>query len=177
MDRGRAITSGRHLTSAVLGACILLLASAAGLVEEPRSRTLFSQGANTARDLIPVLDPAIAPPAGSEASVYLPVRFPHDSDRLSDKTRRNPSVISEMMLAPDPGGMPFTVEMHTDAGGGAAFNENLSLRWARSAADYFVRPGVPRSQLAIRSLGETVPLSGEQRRVEFARRFQGGGLA
>ena len=76
MEEGRAITSGRHLTNAVLGACILLLASAAVLAEEPRSRTHFSQGANTARDLIPVLDPAIVPPAGSEASVYLPVRFP-----------------------------------------------------------------------------------------------------
>lgn len=171
------MTSGRHLRSLLLGAGILLLAPAAVLAEEPRSRTLFGQGANTARDLIPVLDPATAPPSGSEVSVYLPVRFAHDSDRLSDMARRNLAIISEVMLAPELGGVLFTVEGHTDASGSAAYNDGLSLRRAQSAADYLVRLGVPRSRLAIRGLGETDllpgvdPLSAEQRRVEFVRRF------
>ena len=85
-----------------------------------------------------------------------------------------------MMLAPEPGGVPFTVERHTDASDGAAVNEDLSLRRVRSA-DYLVRSGVSRSQLAICGLGETDllpgvdPMSGEQRQAEFVRRFQGGG--
>lgn len=171
------MTSGRHMRSLLLGAGILALASAVGLAEEPRSRTLFSSGTNTARDLIPILDPATVPPAGSEVSVYLPVRFAHDSDRLSDTARRNLAIISEVMLASELGGVLFTVEGHTDASGKAAYNEDLSLRRARSAADYLVRLGVQRSQLAIRGLGETDllpgvdPLSAEQRRVEFVRRF------
>ncbi len=166
----------RNNGSALLGIAILATAPAAS-AEEVRSRTLFDSGMGTARDLIVVLNPQNAPAPGSEVSVYLPVRFAFDSDRLSDAARRNLAVISEAMLAPEFGDVIFTVEGHTDASGSAAYNEGLSLRRARSAADYLVRLGVPRSRLAVRGLGETAPLPGadplaaEQRRVEFVRRF------
>jgi len=171
------MTYRRYLTGAVVGGCILALGSAAGLAEESRSRTLFDKGASTARDLIPILNPVQPPPPGSEVSVYLPVRFAYDSAALSNIARRNLAIVSEAMLAPELRGVVFTVEGHTDASGSAAYNERLSLRRARSAADYLVRLGVPLSRLAVRGLGETAllpgvgPLAAEQRRVEFVRRF------
>ena len=167
----------RNTGSALLGIAILMIAPATVSAEEVRSRTMFDSGTSTARDLIVVLDPQDAPEPGSEISVYLPVRFAFDSDRLSDESRRNLAVISEAMLAPELGDVVFTVEGHTDASGSAAYNEGLSLRRSRSAADYLVRLGVPRSRLAVRGLGETAllpsadPLAAEQRRVEFVRRF------
>lgn len=167
----------KHAKGMLAGVCMLVIATAAVQSEEVRSRTLVDLETGTARDLILVLDPAEAPPAGSEVSVYLPVRFAFDSDRLSDTARRNLAVISEVMMAPELTGVVFTVEGHTDASGSAAYNESLSLRRALSAADYLVRLGVPRSRLAVRGLGEAAllpgvgPLAAEQRRVEFVRRF------
>lgn len=167
----------RNTGSALLGIAVLAIAPASASAEEVRSRTMFDSATGTARDLIVVLDPQDAPAPGSEVSVYLPVRFAFDSDRLSDEARRNLAVISEAMLAPELGDVIFTVEGHTDASGSAAYNEGLSIRRARSAADYLVRLGVSRSRLAVRGLGESAllpgvdPLAAEQRRVEFVRRF------
>lgn len=155
----------------------VFLAASAAISDEPRTRVLFDEGTTTARNLIPTLAPEQAPPTGSEISVNLPVEFAYDSATLSDKARRNLAVISEAMLASELEGVLFVVEGHTDASGSAAYNGGLSLRRARSAANYLVRLGVPHSRLAIRGLGETAllpgadPLSAQQRRVEFVRQF------
>ena len=156
---------------------VLLAPGLAAAADEVRARTLFDAGADRARDLIVVLDPAEAPPAGSEVSVYLPVRFAHDSAALSDVAQRHLAVIAEALSAPALVAVEFVVEGHTDASGGAAYNDALSFRRASSAAAYLVALGVRASRLAVRGRGEADllagvdPLAAAQRRVEIVRQF------
>ena len=168
---------GRISRHAVLACGVLAVAWTSSVAEEARSRTLFQPGANNARDLIVVLDPAQKPPAGSEVSVYLPIRFAFDSAELSVTARHNLATIAEAVSAPQLQAVPFVVEGHTDASGAAAYNESLSLRRAHSALLYLVSLGVPQSRLVASGRGEADLLSGvdplapQQRRVEFVRRF------
>lgn len=169
--------NGRIWRHAVLACGMLAVASASTVADEPRSRTLFQPGANTARDLVVVLDPEQKPPAGSEVSVYLPIRFAYDSAELSVTARRNLATIAEAISVPQLQGVRFVVEGHTDASGTAAYNESLSLRRAHSALAYLVSLGVPQSRLVAIGRGEADllagidPLAARQRRVEFVRRF------
>ena len=145
--------------------------------QEARSRTLFNPGTENARDLIVTLDPATAPPAGSEVSVYLPIQFAYDSAELSGTAMHNLVTIAQAILAPELQGVRFVVEGHTDASGTAAYNRSLSLRRADAALRYLVSLGVQPARLVANGRGETDLLPGvdpraaEQRRVEFVRQF------
>ncbi|MCT4655149.1 MAG: OmpA family protein [Cohaesibacter sp.] len=145
--------------------------------EDIRSRSAFTQGSSTVRDLVVVLDPDQKPPQGSEVSVYLPVRFAYNSSALSQVAKRNLDVIAEAMLTPKLKAINFIVEGHTDASGSRSYNQALSLRRAQSAARYLGQKGVEAKRLAIRGHGEDNPLpnhparAAEQRRVEFVRIF------
>lgn len=172
------MTGRRGWPGAVLAAALALAPGVAAAGEDGvRARTLFDTGADRARDLIVVLDPAEAPPAGSEVSVYLPIRFAHDSAVLSGEARRNLAVIAEALSAAALAGVAVTVEGHTDASGSAAYNDALSYRRASSAAEYLVALGVRASRLTVRGRGEADllagvdPLAAAQRRVEIVRRF------
>lgn len=168
---------GRASRYAVLTCGMLAGAPALSMAEESRSRTLFDPGADKARNLILTLDPANAPPAGSEVSVYLPVQFAFDSAALSGAARRNLAIIAEAISAPELSGVLFVVEGHSDASGDAAYNASLSLRRASSALQYLVSLGVRPASLVATGRGEADllpgvdPLAAEQRRVEFVRRF------
>lgn len=162
---------------AVVAGALILAPGPAAAEDGARARTLFDADADRARDLIVILDPAQAPAAGSEVSVYLPIRFAHDSAALSGEARRNLAVISEALSAPELAGVAFVVEGHTDASGGAAYNDALSYRRASSATDYLVALGVRASRLTVRGRGESDllagvdPLAAAQRRVEIVRQF------
>lgn len=145
--------------------------------DERRSRTLFDPGSHSAKNLILTLDPANAPPAGSEISVYLPIRFAYDSAELSATAMRNLSTIAEALSAPELQGVSFVVEGHTDASGTDAYNRSLSVRRANSALQFLVSRGVHPTRLVAEGRGEANLLPGvdpraaQQRRVEFVRRF------
>ncbi len=162
---------------AILALGILAVATVSAAAEEVRSRTLFNPGTDRARDLVIALNPATTPPAGSEVSVYLPVRFAYDSDQLSDVARRNLATIAEALSAPELAGVRFIVEGHTDATGSAVYNHDLSLRRASSALGYLASRGVDLSRLIVQGRGESDPLpsvdptAAEQRRVEIVRMF------
>ena len=168
---------GRIWRHAIVACGMLAVASASSVADEARSRTLFQPGANNARDLIVVLDPAQKPPAGSEVSVYLPIQFAYDSAELSVTARHNLATIAEAVSAPQLQAVRFVVEGHTDASGTAGYNESLSLRRAHSALLYLVSLGVPQTRLVASGRGEADllpgvdPLAAQQRRVEFVRRF------
>ena len=167
----------RFWRSAVLVFGILAIVPASALADENRARTLFKPGTDQARDLVVVLDPATPPPAGSEVSVYLPIRFAYDSAELSATARQNLAIIAEALLAPELRGVQFIVEGHTDAVGSAEYNNGLSLRRAGSALHHLVSQGVQQSRLLVQGRGESDPLPGvnsmapEQRRVEVVRLF------
>ena len=168
---------GRVWQYAIVACGVLAIAPALSPAQEARSRTLFNPGSHNARNLILTLDPANAPPAGSEVSVYLPIQFAYDSAELSATAMRNLATIAEAISAPELQGVRFVVEGHTDASGTAAYNRSLSLRRANSASQYLVSLGVQPARLAANGRGEADllpgidPLAAEQRRVEFVRRF------
>ena len=168
---------GRVWRYAIVACGVLAAAPMLSPAQDARSRTLFESGSHNARDLVLTLDPANAPPSGSEVSVYLPIRFGHDSAALSATAKRNLATIAEAISAPELQGVRFVVEGHTDASGTAAYNQSLSLRRAGSALQYLVSLGVKPARLAANGRGEVDllpgidPLAPEQRRVEFVRRF------
>ena len=169
---------GRYWRCAVLACGLLAAAPLLSQAEGTRARTLFTPGASKARDLVVTLDPAQAPPAGGEVSVYLPVQFALDSATLSRTAKQNLAIIAEALSAPELQNVIFVVEGHTDASGTAAYNESLSLRRATSAAQFLVSRGVHPTRLVVNGRGEGDLLPGvhshaaEQRRVEFVRRFR-----
>ena len=168
---------GRVWQCAVVMCGVLAVAPMLSPAQDARSRTLFNPESHNARNLILTLDPATVPPAGSEVSVYLPIRFAWDSAELSATAMRNLATIAEAISAPELRGVRFVVEGHTDASGTAAYNRSLSLRRANAALQFLVARGVHPMRLVADGRGESDLLPGvgklaaEQRRVEFVRRF------
>lgn len=162
---------------AIVACGVLVMVPMLLSADERRSRTLFDPGSHSAKNLILTLDPANAPPAGSEISVYLPIRFAYDSAELSATAMRNLSTIAEALSAPELQGVSFVVEGHTDASGTDAYNRSLSVRRANSALQFLVSRGVHPTRLVAEGRGEANLLPGvdpraaQQRRVEFVRRF------
>ena len=168
----------RRLTfCAILASVMFAIGSIPALAEETRSRNLFNPAEDKARDLIVILNPADAPAAGTEVSVYFPVQFAYDSATLSDTAKRNLAIIAQAISAPELQGVSFVVEGHTDASGSAGYNELLSLRRANAALEFLVEKGIQQARLAVRGRGESDllhgidPLAAQQRRVEIVRRF------
>ena len=173
---------GRAMRYAALTCGVLALAPALSTAQESRSRTLFNPGADKARNLVLTLDPVETPPAGSEVSVYLPVRFAHDSDRPVGHGAAEPGdhFGSDIWHRNSPDVL-FTVEGHTDASGAASYNEDAVAAGGRDRrrCTTWCALGVPRSaSLPSRPVSAKTdllpgvdPLSAEQRRVEFVRRF------
>jgi outer membrane protein OmpA-like peptidoglycan-associated protein len=100
--------------------------------------------------------------------------FDFDSDALRPTARGN---LRELANSLDK--YPNTdllIAGHTDALGSAAYNQSLSERRARSAANYLVSQGVSGTRIVTRGLGETEPVASNEteagrqanRRVEVA---------
>ncbi len=114
------------------------------------------------------------------------VTFAFNSARL-DATARRALDGQARWLRENPE-VRMTIEGHTDAVGGEAYNQRLGLRRARAALEYLVRRGVSRSRLdAVESFGETqlvVETEDRERRnrravtrvAGFVRNFVGDGM-
>jgi outer membrane protein OmpA-like peptidoglycan-associated protein len=100
--------------------------------------------------------------------------FPYDSDVLTDAARTNLT-----NLAQNIGKFPDTdllVVGHTDATGSDTYNQALSERRARAAANYLISQGVSSSRIRTMGLGESEPKASNEtsegqaqnRRVEVA---------
>ena len=55
-------------------------------------------------------------------------------------------------------GLRFSIEGHTDNMGGAAMNQELSLKRAMTVRDYLIEQGVPASRIDIEGLGLSAPI-------------------
>lgn len=83
--------------------------------------------------------------------------FAPGSERLRPEARsRLERVVTALRLFP---GLTLEVEGHTDDRGGAALNQSLSERRARSVAAWLVESGWPSESVAARGLGETAPIA------------------
>jgi outer membrane protein OmpA-like peptidoglycan-associated protein len=119
-------------------------------------------------------DPAYQPPAQPEAayqppvqeynvvqaaaahldSVFLPIRFGFDSDRLDATGTKEALRLSEFLKANNVGTLVITG--HTDDVGDANYNLDLSVRRARSLADFLLSDGVY-AHITIIGKGESEP--------------------
>jgi outer membrane protein OmpA-like peptidoglycan-associated protein len=100
--------------------------------------------------------------------------YDYDSDAVREEARANLRNLAAS-LAKYPGS-DLLIVGHTDDRGTDDYNQRLSERRARAAADYLASQGVARARIATRGLGEAEPVaenataSGQQqnRRVEVA---------
>lgn len=112
----------------------------------------------------PAADPAYQAPvaeynvvqaaAANLTSVFLPIRFGFDSDRLDAAGTKEALRLSEFIKANNVGSLIITG--HTDDVGDATYNLDLSARRARSLADFLLSDGVY-SRITIIGKGETEP--------------------
>lgn len=103
------------------------------------------------------------------------ILFDFDSSALRAEARENLGELADA-LADEKEDYELLVAGHTDSVGTDAYNQALSERRARAAADYLVSRGLPSDRLRRVGLGETEPVASndteagrqENRRVEVA---------
>ena len=100
--------------------------------------------------------------------------FDFDSDRIRGETRSNLDELAQSLQKyPD---TEIMIIGHTDATGGASYNQDLAERRAQAAEDYLGSRGVSRARVQTRGLGEQEPVASNEdeygrsrnRRVEVA---------
>jgi outer membrane protein OmpA-like peptidoglycan-associated protein len=102
------------------------------------------------------------------------ILFPFDSAELKPEARDNLRKLADSLQ--DNGRTEVLVVGHTDSTGRTAYNQGLSVRRARAAAEYVAAQGVTRGRLRTAGKGESEPIAandneaGQQqnRRVEVA---------
>jgi outer membrane protein OmpA-like peptidoglycan-associated protein len=92
--------------------------------------------------------------AANLTSVFLPIRFGFDSDRLDAAGTKEALRLSDFIKANNVGSLIITG--HTDDVGDANYNLDLSARRARSLADFLLSDGV-HSRITIIGKGESEP--------------------
>jgi outer membrane protein OmpA-like peptidoglycan-associated protein len=158
--------TGSTVRGAIIGAT---LGGAAGMV-------IGNQMDQHAEELAYALPGAQVHRIGEGIAVTFPdgILFPFDSDQLHPEARTNLTRFARS-LAEYPNTTVLVVG-HTDSDGAAAYNQSLSERRARSAADFIVANGLARSRLSTIGAGENEPIAtnateagrSQNRRVEVA---------
>ncbi len=102
------------------------------------------------------------------------ILFPFDSDALKPEARDNLRELARSLQ--DNAGTDVLIVGHTDSTGRTEYNQSLSQRRARAAADYLGGQGVARGRLRTEGRGEAEPIASndtesarqQNRRVEVA---------
>lgn len=135
-------------------------------VDELVTRLAPAPGASrSARNLVPEARPP---------GVDLVVHFEFDSARLQRASVPLLEKLAAAMQDPRLKEARFRVEGHTDARGGAAYNQSLSLRRAQSVAGFLESKGVSRARLEpvgkgfAEPLDKADPTAPENRRVRIS---------
>nr|WP_319383282.1 OmpA family protein [uncultured Roseibium sp.] len=129
----------------------------------------------TERDIVVTL--TSEPEQGSEVSIFFPIEFALNSADLNQGAVTNLAKIGVALQSPELRNLTVLVEGHTDASGAAAYNQKLSERRAKSAAEFLSSLGVEASRLKVVGRGELDPIenvnpyAARQRRVEIVRVF------
>jgi len=171
---GAAVGSqtGSTVRGAIIGATV---GGAAGMI-------IGSQMDKHAEELVYSLPGATVQRIGEGIAVTFPdgILFPFDSDQLLPEARTNLTRLAQSLQE-----YPNTrvlVVGHTDSDGAASYNQALSERRARAAADFMVTRGLARSRLSTVGAGENEPIASnstvfgrsQNRRVEVAIFSTGG---
>jgi outer membrane protein OmpA-like peptidoglycan-associated protein len=122
---------------------------------------------------VPARGAAIAHSAASTAprkGVDLLITFATGSTILTEQARVNSREFAKALVAPQLSTMRFSIEGHTDAVGGRAYNQDLSRRRAQAVIDFLTSQGVSRGRLEPKGYGFDrpvgSPMSPTNRRVE-----------
>lgn len=100
--------------------------------------------------------------SANQPAVLTGVRFEFDSARLRPESR---TVLEQALtVLRDQSGVFVSIDGHTDAKGGEAYNQRLSYARARSVFDYFRQAGIDTARLVYRGFGESRPV--EPNRLE-----------
>jgi peptidyl-prolyl cis-trans isomerase C len=95
----------------------------------------------------------VAPISSSSASVMKSVYFAVNRSRLVDKARQTlDSLVTTLKAEP---GVNITIAGIADKDGPDAFNQELSLKRARTVMNYLVEAGIDAKRMEIKALGET----------------------
>ncbi|HVR72430.1 MAG TPA: OmpA family protein [Vicinamibacteria bacterium] len=102
------------------------------------------------------------------------ILFPFDSASLKPEARDNLREVAQSLR--DNARTDVVIVGHTDSTGRAEYNESLSQRRARAAADFLAAEGVARGRLRTEGRGESEPIASNEteadrqrnRRVELA---------
>jgi len=161
---GRA--TGSTIRGAIIGATV---GGAAGMV-------IGNRMDQHAEELAYALPGAYVQRIGEGIAVTFPdgLLFPFDSDQLRPEARDNLTSLARSLVQ-----YPNTTVLivgHTDSVGAEAYNQSLSERRARSAANYLVQGGIASSRLNPVGAGENEPIASndtdagrnQNRRVEIA---------
>jgi outer membrane protein OmpA-like peptidoglycan-associated protein len=110
--------------------------------------------------------------AQPSTSVDVMISFDSNSAVLTPEAQAKLGAFAKQMMDQRLAAKSFIIEGHTDAFGPDAYNEDLSLRRARSVAAFLVEKGVPTTRLEAVGLGESAPRASDpydaaNRRVEM----------
>jgi outer membrane protein OmpA-like peptidoglycan-associated protein len=105
----------------------------------------------------PRAEPQPAPAAGPLFTVAGDVAFDFDSARI--RPEFHPTLDEIAAALRQTPGQRLALTGHTDAIGPEPYNEDLSLRRARAAAEYLQQAGVPPARLAVSGAGENQPIA------------------
>lgn len=99
------------------------------------------------------------------------VNFDLDSDVLTSEAKANLAEFAKALKDPRLSDARFAVEGHTDAIGAEPYNEELSVRRAKSVVSFLVEQGVPPERFETKGFGESAPRADDpfdpvNRRVE-----------
>lgn len=102
------------------------------------------------------------------------ILFPFDSDALQPTARENLTQLAESLA--DYSNSNVVIVGHTDSQGAEEYNQRLSERRARSAANFLIQRGIDPDRIETMGLGESEPVASnetdagraENRRVEVA---------
>ncbi|MEO7244234.1 MAG: OmpA family protein [Rubrivivax sp.] len=161
----------------------LEVAQLLGAASRPRSiRLLDSEpaaggGRDSSGTLVASAASAGPAPAGADgdatpAGLSLPVRFAFGSADILPQARPQLDALADgiLMLAPE---RVVSVEGHTDATGGDAYNVKLSRERALAVRSYLMQRGIDGARLKAVGYGESWPIAGSDpyaganRRVQF----------
>ena len=110
-------------------------------------------------------------PSAVVGKIDLTVHFDFNSDKIQDRSKPLLDKVVQVMTDQRLDALRFRVEGHTDAKGGAAYNDSLSKRRADAVVIYLAQQGVQTARLkaegkGFRELADSAdPSSGLNRRV------------
>ena len=169
------------LCGAALSSTVALVALADG-GDAVVSRHTIAKQLGFARDR--AIRPTADTPVEAAPRVSLSaIQFEFNSDRLTAKARSQAAELAAALTLPSLRGFSFAVVGHTDSVGSAGYNQDLSLRRARSVKRRLVAGAVEPGRLVEVGLGESYPVAGaggddaRNRRVEIINLGTGAAVA